>query len=574
MATFSSWYTAVPGAERLVIVINKRVLIIIYFHISTVRNIFAEALVAFSTELSRDDTKLKWIVDTNHGNLESFLQTVLDARVHYEARKGDSRVREVLVELSEKIHHYGGIMDVLVSHHPEYAALAWGAMKFLFVGVTNHQKLIYKLSAGLSQVASILPRACVIIQLYPTPQVNRIIVSIYAHILKFLLRALKWYQESKVKHMVHAITQPAELRFNDILETITELSRSMTEMAWVSSHAEQRDMHTSIIEQSRGQKQIQLSVDRLASDVKAIQASMAAEHAINATARVQIHHQLSEIQLVQFLDHLASTPLPDPVEAFQASLFFSNRYRQKPSNWGPAFWLDDKIQGWNRSRDSSLVMVKGTWQLRSHIQNFCVQSIAALQQAKVPVIWALKTMVPNKTTAVDDVSTISLLKYLISQAVTLNERIHTDTALTPRLGAYRAAKTEQEWVNILASVVEGIPLLYVIIDVEVLCQSREGLSRFWPSGLLKMFSDISARNIKTVVRVALVSYGASLLNKSKNHQDLLVTVNDARRTQVAVRAPYHGASNSNQSPFDLRRLGGGKQPRSRLGRSTRWKRRS
>jgi len=29
--------------------------------------------------------------------------------------------------------YYGNIFDVLAQHHPEYVALAWGAMKFLLV---------------------------------------------------------------------------------------------------------------------------------------------------------------------------------------------------------------------------------------------------------------------------------------------------------------------------------------------------------------------------------------------------------------------------------------------------------
>ncbi|KAI0899362.1 hypothetical protein F4806DRAFT_492357 [Annulohypoxylon nitens] len=484
METFNSWYTATPGEEIL----------------GSAQRLFKEALGTFSKELSDDNDKLKWITDTNHGNLESILKTVEDVRVQYESHKKGSSIRCTIVELSEKMHYYSGIMDVFVSHHPEYTALAWGAMKFLLVGVVNHQKLINKLSSGLSRVAGILPRADVIRRLYPTPQVKHLIISIYAHILKFLLRAFKWYQESKLKHAIHAITRPAELLFDDITDEIHMLSRDLTIMALTSSHAEQRDVHTVVQGLSHGQNQIRGSVDRLISDIKTMQTSMAASQAIAAASRIQFHQQLSEIQSSQFLDYLASNPLPDPTKAFRESLFFSNRDRQRPSKQGPAFWLDNKIQQWNCSVDSSLVAVKGTRKMRSHIRNFCVQSIAALREAKVPVIWALKTMVANRTST-EEVSTIGLLKYLISQAILVNKRLQNDMALSPHLGAYRAVETEKEWVNMLASVIEGIPLLYIIIDVEVLCQSREGLSEFWPSGLLKMLSDLSARNTKTIVRL-------------------------------------------------------------------------
>ena len=42
-------------------------------------------------------------------------------------------MRKALVVFSEKVYYYSGITDVLVSHHPEYVALVYGAMKFLFV---------------------------------------------------------------------------------------------------------------------------------------------------------------------------------------------------------------------------------------------------------------------------------------------------------------------------------------------------------------------------------------------------------------------------------------------------------
>ncbi|CAD6455876.1 0948c2d2-2604-486d-955e-68159fcefd71-CDS [Sclerotinia trifoliorum] len=42
----------------------------------------------------------------------------------------------------------------------------------------------------------------------------------YAYILRFLIRSLRWDQESKLLHLVHAITRPVELRFDDLIEEI------------------------------------------------------------------------------------------------------------------------------------------------------------------------------------------------------------------------------------------------------------------------------------------------------------------------------------------------------------------
>jgi hypothetical protein len=95
----------------------------------------------FSSELSDDPKKLKWIHDHNHVSVESVFASVEDAQSQYEGRKGDSKTREVLTGLAEKIHYYRGFMDVIATYHPEYTALFWGATKFLLVVGTLIQRL-------------------------------------------------------------------------------------------------------------------------------------------------------------------------------------------------------------------------------------------------------------------------------------------------------------------------------------------------------------------------------------------------------------------------------------------------
>jgi hypothetical protein len=69
--------------------------------------------------------------------LHDVLDVVTAAKEHYEGKHKGSKAHRYITELSRRIHHYGNIMDVLVQHHPEYVALAWGAMKLLFgVGIT------------------------------------------------------------------------------------------------------------------------------------------------------------------------------------------------------------------------------------------------------------------------------------------------------------------------------------------------------------------------------------------------------------------------------------------------------
>lgn len=431
--------------------------------------------------------------------------------------------------------------------------------------------MIYRLSEGLVQIADLLPRAELTVQLYPIPPLRQTITKIYSHVLRFLVRALGWYQESKLMHALHSITRPTELRYDDILASVSSLSLSMSSMAAASSHAEQRDMHIDI-------RQTQSRVEYAISLILEMKASKAADRVLGESATMKLHQQISEVQLVQLLDQIKVTQMPDPAKAFQASLFWTRKRRaNKPSTArGPAFWLTDKVLRWNQSSTSSLVAFNGTRNMKFHLQGFCAQSIAMLRDAKIPVIWALKTMVPEGRTA-DAVSSIDLLKYLVSQAIAVNKSIHTDAALAPSFKSYIGAQTEGEWVSILGSVLQGIPYLYIIIDIEVLSRTLASPAQdFWPAIFFQIFAELSSRGSKTVVRVALVSYSSSLSKRflGANYEDCIVTVGRARQAQTLhTRLPRRGKSASGslgEGMLNLTQLASGSS--SRTGREKHLKR--
>ena len=101
-------------------------------------------------------------------------------------------------------------MDVLVQHHPEYVALAWRAMKFVFVvshlnlrhggseidrhqAFLNHEAVISSLAKALSQIADALPRIDLSKTLYPTKRMQQAVIELYAHLIRFLIRSYDWY---------------------------------------------------------------------------------------------------------------------------------------------------------------------------------------------------------------------------------------------------------------------------------------------------------------------------------------------------------------------------------------------
>lgn len=179
--------------------------------------------------------------------LGDIYQMVVDAKSSYDTGSlTSSKAAKWLQRLSISIHHYSNIFDVLIQHHPEYVALAWGAMKLLFVGVVNHEKTVTLLAKSLAEIAERLPRWEIKSQLYQTARMREALEEAYALILEFLCRAHSWYNESRTRRVIHSITQPPELRYSDLLQSISDCSSNIDQIAIVGSQAELRDVHNEL----------------------------------------------------------------------------------------------------------------------------------------------------------------------------------------------------------------------------------------------------------------------------------------------------------------------------------------
>lgn len=92
---------------------------------------FQEAKKLFTVDLIPDGSKP--MVGKNVTSMDDILQTVDGARKDYEISRSNGKLKQKLTKFAGLLHHYGTIIEVFSQHHPEYVALAWGAMKFLLV---------------------------------------------------------------------------------------------------------------------------------------------------------------------------------------------------------------------------------------------------------------------------------------------------------------------------------------------------------------------------------------------------------------------------------------------------------
>ena len=85
----------------------------------------------FERELTGDQHKRDWI--RAHSSLADVFLVVKQAKRTYDAdSEKTKKVRKWLNLFATRVTYYGVVLDTLAQHHPEYVALAWGALKFLF----------------------------------------------------------------------------------------------------------------------------------------------------------------------------------------------------------------------------------------------------------------------------------------------------------------------------------------------------------------------------------------------------------------------------------------------------------
>jgi len=84
--------------------------------------------------------------------------------------------------------------------------------------------------------------------LFPTEHMKLALAEIYAHTIRFFVRAQDWLSQNTFMRVVHSVTRPRELRYDDIIEDISMATTHFRNVAVTASQAEQREMHILLTE--------------------------------------------------------------------------------------------------------------------------------------------------------------------------------------------------------------------------------------------------------------------------------------------------------------------------------------
>lgn len=475
-----------------------------------------------------DPKKKKRLQSIQATTLVELLDVIKDAQQkHRGSDQQGFRFRKHIEWVARRIDYYGNIMDVLVQQHPEYVALAWGTMKLL-VGVctytsastfttlvltminqaiVEHEKIGKVIANGLVDIADALPRIELITTIYPTEMVKQMAGVLYAHIIRFLLRALEWYEEGTWKRALHSVTKPASLQYDDIIEDIRRAKENIAASAVTSSQAEQRDMHKQLIsvqnlveksveESSMKHQDLQSKLQHLNDLVDELKQIIVQNQALACNEQAHISRTVSTIQSVQTLQVITSLCTIDHQSCLHDARAMKEQRRFTIRVTCTPFCKSDRLRAWNRSPASSLICIKVPLANRRPLQDFCVNVIEQLLLSQIIVLWVLKQK--------DGFfSIIDTVKSLISQLATLTYTPGREKISPQQLQMFVNAQLEDQYVEILVGLLSQLRLVYITVQLEAVpTVSAAGFM----SCLQRIIQQLTSCGAGTVVRVLILTW--------------------------------------------------------------------
>ncbi|KAK4446731.1 hypothetical protein QBC34DRAFT_411234 [Podospora aff. communis PSN243] len=447
---------------------------------------------------------------------EELMAAIQEAQKNYHLRR-NHKAWKWITRLSSRVMFYAQVMDVMCQHHPEYVSLAWGLLKFVFIGVTNHETLIKELSKALCRVCEAIKHVQLQLLLYPSKDMKEQVGSLYAHLVKFATRALKWYREPRLLHAITSITKPYALRFKDTVDDIQDTIRQIDRIALSMSQAEQRQILLKLDESRKSseveQRQIRLELEATRMELRETRAAhsesmklMLAEFkmAIDGAAQLQFsglldtNRKISRIELSQLMAFLSTSSLPSP-DAVRNTLSATRKIRLRQTPNSQTLYHSPALQEWGALPTSSQLLIEAPFVKRHTIRDFAIDVIDLVSAANIPTAWVLDA----KNISAEEAAPSDIVKYLASQVLTTNQTLMDERSASLYAARFQSARTEKEWFALLGSVMEGLQQVYLVIDLDLVDRLGFGPAS-WLSEFPKFFDLLKQRCESVVVKVAFV----------------------------------------------------------------------
>ncbi|KAF2121324.1 hypothetical protein BDV96DRAFT_640720 [Lophiotrema nucula] len=463
--------------------------------------------------------------------IHDLYSAVLEAKAKYDDRSEQNKARRWLTQFAKRVMLYSNIFDTFTQHHPEYVSLAWGTFKLLFVLVMNQEELVSELSKACAKIAEVLPRVELKAVTYATDEMKRLVESLINAIIKLFGRVLEWYEEGRAKHAINAFWKPYKLRFHDLCDEIDDGARRVDKLAEALMQAEIRELLLLC-------RTLRLEQTTMSGALVELKNIVQANNAITTPLIFSTHENVCNIQLAQMLSFVSITTLPDP----ESSLRYGSSLRRRRSRIrssqglpsGPPLSNEHQMVLWASSSGSNFLSLKGNLHSKDDTKDFTTGILELLVSLKIPVLWAVKG---KAAVNLGEDRFVQILRYLVWQALLLDTAIAAAISGTFNSALFQAARTEEDWFNILQTIICRLPRIFVVIDMELLTpNSDSNISPLLVSMFYTRLQRFMVACRPTIVKVLLVSYRRHSSDTVSSLSDTVAVALGSKRRQKLPRS--------------------------------------
>ena len=150
-----------------------------------------------------------------------------------------SRIRS----FNDSLAPYFGVIEVIISSNPEYAAIAWGSIRLALQLASNYASFFDKLTQSLARLGHHLPQGQIIEQIYRSQhrqefpeRVKSALCQVYVDIFEFLQSVARVFttNNGKYKHRPRVAFglawKPFSSRFDDILQQLDRNANTLKDV--------------------------------------------------------------------------------------------------------------------------------------------------------------------------------------------------------------------------------------------------------------------------------------------------------------------------------------------------------
>ncbi|OQV02661.1 hypothetical protein CLAIMM_07817 [Cladophialophora immunda] len=416
---------------------------------------YARAVEYFERELAETQSERAWIRGVT--SLEDVKKIVEQARDSYEDRsEHHARAKRWIDTFAANMGRYGAVLDILANADPLHAGLAWGAIKFVFAGVSTYSQHAAELAKALAQIGDVLPRIRVELALYTTTQMTEAVAQLYAHILLFLQRAVTWYNANRTRRVLKAVFRPSQLSFQETVADIGLCTKNVEMIANTAGRAEIRGQSFALEEQTIRQRQIEQRLLEMQARLEEVSISSRQhdqrlqrliQHTLNSHDLLKSikfdtgdsRPVLTSLQVSQIIQALRPAALPEDV--LRVSQSFSRRRISWQQNDRATMMMIKRLKEWTWFPRSSMFTVKTAPPALQRTLDMVVEVTTLLKSTPYPIFWCISNPGDRKrATAVSDI-----LRSLIFQALRQDPSIPSRDAQLGDISSYERPHSLDEW---------------------------------------------------------------------------------------------------------------------------------